>query len=301
METITYGGWKNNLRLANREIELVVTLDVGPRIIRFGFNGGPNAFKEYNDQLGGTSEKEWKIRGGHRLWHAPEAQPRTYFPDNGPVKWQATADHGVRLTSRPETPYGVQKELDVRLHQDGNRVSLVHRLTNVGPWPVELAAWALTVLAPGGTEIIPLPGKVPHPQGLLPNQTLVLWPYADLADPRFTWGTSYVLVRSVANTKPTKIGLAHREGWVAYWREGLLFVKRFAYKEGARYADRGCNFETFTNDEMLECETLGALVRLEPGHSATHAEEWELFRDVPAVSRESEIDRTIRPLAGKKG
>ena len=46
MEMVSYGGWKNNVRLANKKIEMIVTLDVGPRVIRFGRPGGKNLFKE---------------------------------------------------------------------------------------------------------------------------------------------------------------------------------------------------------------------------------------------------------------
>ena len=47
-----YKGWKNCYRVTNGEVELIVTGDVGPRIIRFGFVGGQNLFKEYSEQLG---------------------------------------------------------------------------------------------------------------------------------------------------------------------------------------------------------------------------------------------------------
>src|SRR6516225_11433579 len=35
VEKVEYKGWKNNLRLSNGEAELIVTLDVGPRIISY--------------------------------------------------------------------------------------------------------------------------------------------------------------------------------------------------------------------------------------------------------------------------
>mgnify|MGYP000988283970 CR=1 FL=1 len=38
MQMIDYKGWKC-IRLANKQVELIVTRDVGPRIIRFGFIG----------------------------------------------------------------------------------------------------------------------------------------------------------------------------------------------------------------------------------------------------------------------
>ena len=88
MQNVAYKGWKNNLQLSNGTVELVVTLDVGLRIIRYGFVGEPNVLKEYEEQIGKTGEKTWQIRGGHRLWHAPEDAVRTYVLDNSPVKFE---------------------------------------------------------------------------------------------------------------------------------------------------------------------------------------------------------------------
>ena len=80
LEKISYGGWENCLKLSGDSIELVITLDVGPRVIRLGTPGGQNLFKEFEDQMGKTSGTEWMSFGGHRLWHSPEVFPRTYAP-----------------------------------------------------------------------------------------------------------------------------------------------------------------------------------------------------------------------------
>jgi hypothetical protein len=295
VEKVEYQGWKNNLKLTNGEVELVVTLDVGPRVIHYGFVGGRNVFKEYPEQVGKQGETEWKIRGGHRLWVAPEDPKRTYVPDNASVRQQSIEGGRVRLTPNPEQPYGLQKEIEVQLASSGSLVTLVHRIKNVGRDPTDLAAWSLTVVRPGGTEIIPLPPKQAHPKALLPNQLLVLWPYFDFKDPRFTFGSQYILVRQDAQGGPTKIGLAHKMGWIGYWNEGTLFMKRFAFQEGQNYPDHGCNFETFTNQEMLEMESLSPLVRLTPGAAIEHTERWELHKDIPAIRDESDIEKHIGP------
>jgi hypothetical protein len=293
VEKVEYQGWKNNLRVANGTVELVLTLDVGPRIIRYGFVGGKNVLKEYPEQLGKTGEKEWKIRGGHRLWLAPEDVKRTYSPDNGPVEHRMLGERSVRLTQAPEPAYGIQREIDVTLAASGSQVTLIHRIKNVGTAPTELAPWALTVMAPGGTEIIPLPAKRAHPEALLPNQTLVLWPYFDFKDPRWSFGSKYITLKQDAGRGPTKAGLAHQSGWVGYWNGGTLFVKRLPYQAGKTYPDQGCNFETFTNQDMLEVETLGPLVKLAPGEQVEHREEWELHREVAAPTDEAAIDKAI--------
>jgi hypothetical protein len=305
VDVIEYRGWKNNLRLANGEVELVVTLDVGPRVISYRLPGGFNVMKNYDSMLGGVGEPEWQIRGGHRFWLAPEDLTRTYFADNRPVKWEAIGERAARFTPPPEAEYGVQKVMELKLGPRGTRVELTLRVTNIGSAPTELAPWGPTVMAPGGIEIIPLPPKMNHPghprnakspADFGPNQELVLWPYFDFADTRWSFGTRYAFLRQDATKGPTKIGLAHREGWVAYLNAGALFVKRFNYREGAVYPDLGTRYQTFSNEDMLEMETVGELVTLQPGQAAELVESWELHGGVPPVATEADVDRVVLPL-----
>ncbi|MEM6528316.1 MAG: hypothetical protein AAF653_08470, partial [Chloroflexota bacterium] len=83
---VEYGGWANNHKLTNRHIELVITSDVGPRIIHLALPGGSNLFYNDPETVGRTSDDTWHLYGGHRFWHAPETMPRTYQPDNTPVE-----------------------------------------------------------------------------------------------------------------------------------------------------------------------------------------------------------------------
>ena len=52
---------------------------------RFGFVGGQNLFKEYADQMGKSGEEKFQLRGGDRVWKAPEDPIATWAPDNLPV------------------------------------------------------------------------------------------------------------------------------------------------------------------------------------------------------------------------
>ena len=45
MQKVEFNGW-DCVRLANRQVELIVTTEVGPRIIRFGFKGRKNLMAE---------------------------------------------------------------------------------------------------------------------------------------------------------------------------------------------------------------------------------------------------------------
>ena len=166
-ERYKYGGWDNCIKLDNNEIELIVTTDIGPRIVRFAFKDGQNLFKEFSDQIGMTGGDEWKLYGGHRLWHAPEETPRTYFPDNGPVGFESSGIT-VKLIQETETTTGIQKEIEITLDQKENNVKVLHRLINKNLWEVELTPWALSVMANGGRVIIPQEPYQLHEENKLP-------------------------------------------------------------------------------------------------------------------------------------
>src|SRR5437879_10444823 len=85
IEKTDFKGWPNSYRITNGELEVIVTSDIGPRIMRYAFPGGQNVFKEFTETLGKSGEEKWQLRGGHRIWAAPEDAVKTYAPDNGPV------------------------------------------------------------------------------------------------------------------------------------------------------------------------------------------------------------------------
>ena len=299
MERVQFNGWDNSVRLSNGEMDLVVTTAVGPRIARVGFRGQQNLMAEIAGQQGGSGESEWMIRGGHRLWLAPEVEPDTYELDNAAIEVEEL-DGGIRTLQPPGPITGVCKSMEIRLAPDRNAVSVVHVLENCGAEGRRLAPWALTVLAAGGMAIIPLPVKIPHTDRLTHNQEWSIWGYTDMTDPRWTWGSRFVLFRQDVSRGPAKLGMAHREGWAAYQLGTDVLVKQFEYLAGAAYPDGGVNLETFSNEEFLELETLGPSVTLAPGERATHEERWLLFRGVPPCDTEEEVQERIVPLLSER-
>jgi hypothetical protein len=297
MEIVEYGGWDNNVRISNGRVELIITKDVGPRIIRFGFIGERNVFFESKAQMGGKGEKDWKIRGGHRLWISPEEKPKTYELDNFPIEAEEIKD-GARVLQPMGQISGVRKTMDVVLSPKTNDVTIVHTLTSMRKRSVLLSPWALTAMAPKGTAVIPMPEKIPHTERLTHNQVWSLWGYTDLTDDRWTIGRNYLLFRQDIKRGPSKLGIAHAEGWVAYHVGEYLFVKKFEMIDGEEYPDGGVNFETFANQEFLELESLGPVVSLEPGKSVSHQEKWALFKGVHAWKTEADMSRQIRKLVG---
>ena len=303
-ELIAHAGWNRNLYLANDHAEVIVTLDVGPRILSYKRPGAENVFKNYDDQLGSSGESDWKIRGGHRFWIAPEDEVVTYHLDNQPVDYRIEEfTQEIVIDSLQIQAGQIMKSLAVTLADNDSHVTVRHTARNDGDEPIQIASWGLSVMKPGGIEIIPQPPLGEHPRDLLPNRGIVLWPYTDLSDARWHLGRDFFTLRQSEGFPPTKLGLAHREKWVAYVIEDSIFIKTFEHVTGAVYPDGGCNFETFTNDEMLEIESLSPLAALAPGESVSHTENWYLFPITTEAQIESEeaLGNWLRPYLQKTG
>ena len=294
IEKIPWGGWPNCYRIANGEVELIVTSDVGPRIMRYGFVNGQNLFKNYAESMGHSGEPEWMLRGGHRIWAAPEQAPRTYAPDNGPVEIRVAGD-ALTAIQPVEPTTGLIKEVTVTLAASGTAVEVRHRITNTSLWEIEVAAWSVSMMAQRGVGITGFPPRGKHPNILPPTHPLVMWAFTDLSDPRWTFTRKYVVLRQDPdNAVPQKIGHFNPKTWGAYLLGSDLFIKRCDADPTRTYADIGCSYETFTRDDMLELETLGPLTRLATGASLEHVERWTLHRDVHVEAfTDAELDRIL--------
>jgi hypothetical protein len=272
---VAFEHWKDCRLVSNGAIELVAPRSFGPRIMKCAFSGGPNLFKIFPDEPPGV-----RIRGGHRLWVAPERQEVTWVIDNDRVEFVELPD-GLRIKGRPEPSTGLRKDLTIRFGGNPDEVEITHRIVNSNVWPVELACWTLTQAAPGGIALSGFPPRGTHPECLLPTHPLVMWAYTKLADPRWTWGERFFALRQDADAaQPQKVGLFHRHAWSAYLLGGQVFFKYATADAAAVYPDFGCSVELFTNRFMMELETLGPLTKIPPGGSVRHTEHWILLDGV---------------------
>lgn len=296
---IDHHGWPS-IRLATEKLELIAPLVIGPRIVSLRRpDGGKNVLVELPGHAGGSGETKWMARGGHRLWHAPEHAVRTYQPDNtAPTLTELAKGRGFEQTQDVEPATGMQKSIRVEI-VSANTVRVTHTLANRGLWPVETAAWALTMLRIGGMSVIPLPAKGSHATDLLPAFSMVPWTYTDFSLPAWKFFPSFLRVETKKVPCPQKLGLTNYPGWSAYWIDGDFFVKTAEVKSGATYPDRGCPFETFANPDLTELETLSPLQTLSPGKKIVHVETWGLLSGVPKPTSEAVYRTQILPAVSR--
>jgi hypothetical protein len=297
MEKVNFEGWPNCIKLSNNNIELIVTTDVGPRIIRFGFKNEQNFLYVSPDDKGKTGGNNWRIYGGHRLWHSPEVMPRTYCPDNNPVahSWDGKT---LKLFQEIESTTGLVKEMEITLDPNKNQVIVFHRIINKSAWNIELAPWAISAMEGGGRAILPQEPYVDPADFLLPARPIVLWHYTQMKDPRWIWGNKYIqLKHDSTRTSEQKIGILNKQKWAAYYLNGELFIKRFDFNHEAQYADYGCNNEAYVNGDFVEIETLGPLTKIAPQDAIEHTEHWMLTNLVATLEEnEKSIDTNVIPL-----
>lgn len=231
-----YKNYGKCLEISNGEIRALITVDLGPRIIYYGYRGcnmlhedierKVNKGGEFFDQNFKDGEK-WFLYGGHRIWKAEE-DLFSYVPDNYPVKVERI-DGGAVFTPAKQKLTGLQQIMKVIMDEDGC-LTVTESLTNTLDAPYRLSVWGLTVLRQGGVEIIPVNYE---DTGFLPQQNAVFWPYNDKKDRRFTLNAKYVVLKQKKQIeRPYKLGLYNHYGWAAYHYGKYLFVKKFNLKKG---------------------------------------------------------------------
>lgn len=285
IKEISYKNFGKCLSISNEKLELLVTVDIGPRIIKCNLIGKENLmFNDIDRKLSHDVSsvfgegKKWYIYGGHRMWLSPEKFPDTYYPDNEKVVYSTFAN-GAVFTPVQQSVTGLQFEMRVELDNDEPKVTLEHKVTNCAKQEVNGAMWCLSVMDQGGAVIVPQPTE---DIGLLNNRVLALWPYTKMTDKRIFWGDKYIALRQDPTvTEPVKFGINNTKHKAAYVNHGQALVKDFDVDhENGIYPDGGMSCEVYASDLFTECESLSPLKTLKKGDSIVHTERWTIFDDV---------------------
>ena len=272
--------------ISNGVIEAYVTVDLGPRIIKFGFVDGQNLMQSNRKEFGNKTDekftqffgegKAWENFGGHRIWLSPEAYPDTYYPDCDTVKY-TTTETGAVFMPKPETENGVAKTLEIKMDPDDTNMQVIMKVKNISNENKKFAIWGLTVSEKNGTVIIPMNT---NNTGLLHNRSVSVWPYTDMSDERIYWGKRYVTVKHNPDAQnPLKLGFDLNDGTVYYVLGDDVFCKKYDTRHpDAEYPDAGCSFETYSCAVFTEVESLGELKTVKPDEVSTHIESWSLCK-----------------------
>lgn len=277
---VDYSIYGKCLEITDGILKLIVTCNVGPRIVYFGkVNGFNFLFNDVNDDISSkgiyfdTNFKKgeaWHLYGGHRLWKSPE-DFETYAPDNYPVE-VTMLDNGALFTAPTEKLTGIQKALKIKLKE--GKVKITHSFVNKSDATISASMWALTVMDKGGKAFIPLSEE---DTGWLPNRNIVLWSYTDINDPRLKFMQNGIrIAQDEKATTNIKIGTQSNLGCAYYMLNGELFKKSFEVVANGNYPDYSSNLECYTSPLILEIETLSEFDTIIPEQKTKYREYWEI-------------------------
>jgi len=273
-------------------IRLVATTSVGPRVLGLLTEDDRNHFAELPEMtLDCPGSGVIHLRGGSRLWAAPEDPRFTYRPDDDAVGVEEI-DDGVRLVTRPDPVSETSREIDIRV-TGPERFAFDYRVVNRAERPQRLAAWANTMMKPLGRAILPVLTGDFDEGGFQGQRNIVFWSYSRNDDPRYVVHDGALEIRSAVMAGglldvPFKIGTTMRRGWAAHYREGLLLVKYAGHDEAREYADMGASGQVYSHGDFTELESLGPLTDLDPGDVAEHHEDWAVH-----LVDEAEAERLV--------
>jgi hypothetical protein len=278
------------IRLTNGTLTLHALKNAGPRIVGLQINGGKNLLAELPDSV---KAGDYILRGGQRVWHGPEDIIRSYQPDGEQV--EVTWEGGVlTLVQKPEALTGIQKTISIQKGKSPNELIVSHTLTNRNLWGVNFTVWPICQARSGGFAILPLSREN---TGLLPNRRLVFWPYANLRSENLVLGNEFIFVRAAFNgSDRTKVGWFNDRGWMGYYLDRTLFLKKAEFIPGGDYIDLGCSMECYCDVNCIELETTSPLTEVQPGESAHQTETWSVFPDVDLQMTEESVRSAVKTL-----
>ncbi len=280
LRTVKHGNQDDCLELSNSVARLIISPRSGGRIVHYSRDGGPNFFL-----------------GGCQIDIGPELD----YPPRHPVLWSGpyTAEPlgplSVRLTSPADEATDVQLIKVVELAPSGAGVTLRTTMKNVGQKEIAYCLWDRTMTSAtyGFFELNPQsrfparwsmrhgsPGTYTY-DGKTPDS-----PRVEIVDN---------LLITVPGKKMEKVAADNVAGWIAGYRDGWLYVKRFPIEADGDYADGGNSVEFWVDaaGTRTEIEPLSPKVKLQPGQAYSFVETWDLHRVDQTIENAKDIPRLL--------
>jgi len=263
------------LWLTDGNAEVGVALDFGIRVVHVSCAGCENLFYAQPADLsdGFVTDAGWRLRGGHRIWLAPESDD-SYYPDNTPVSYELLED-GALICQNPEPWLGIQKSLRITFREDGG-ITLMQSIQNVTDHPIDGASWGVNTLDAGGKAFITFTNN--DKKGYTPHRVVSLWSDTNLHDPRLSFDKKGLTAQHIPLPDYLKLGLYCMDGKAVFENKGQRMTICFESAPLNQHPDNGCNFELYMCSKFMELETLGTKAHILPGQSTSHEETWYLTK-----------------------
>jgi hypothetical protein len=213
---------------------------------------------------------------GSTFWPSPQSAwgwPPLAEIDHGPYRAEVEPT-AVTMRSALSPALGVVVEKRFAADAGRGAVTFDFAIHNRGEASLQLAAWQITRVPPGGLSLFPTGTGAFPPSNLLVRDTM---------------GVTWYAYDAAAVTDHQKLFADGREGWLAHIEGDAVLVKTFAIVPRAAQAPGEAQIEIYANPSLayVEIEAQGPYETIAPGAALSWRVVW-LVRRVP-----SDIPRTV--------
>jgi hypothetical protein len=234
---------------------MVIDGNAGSRVI---------SLKSGDEEILGSNTLNARMYGS-TLWLSPQGKWRQGILDAGPYSLNFFTNDKLSLQSEPDTlnKFAFSKEFHCSDHDTSFIIK--YCITNLSEEIQETAAWEVTRVPAGGLALFPKRSEKDIPFALrVPLLTVrdslgIIW---------------YPYDSSILSAQ--KIFMEGGEGWLAYIKNSMLFIKKFPEIAKEKIAPGESNVEIYVNKERtyIELENQGEYKKLMPGESLHYEVKW---------------------------
>ena len=252
--------------VSDGDMELIVSLDYGPRIVSVTKGGSKNLIYNEVDEQYGRSH-------GHKMRITLERSTNGIYCDDLPVRYSPMTD-GVRFVQTAAQPVALELSMDITKAPEGG-IMIVHSVLNKSDDYVKLSIYTETPFDNSGFVFVPQ-SNVPETEK--PGRILTLWHGVSWTDPRLHFFNQYICVGNTENELQhrLKLGSNNTAGWCGYSDGRSCFIKRYVHSRSALYPFYSCSTIATSEFRHMSIQTTSPFYRIAPGENARHVEYWTL-------------------------
>ena len=275
--------------LQTEEIDMLVTLDYGPRIVSVKRNGGPNLIYS-------KADPEYNRNHGHKMRITLEKSTNPVYCDDSPVRYIPMAD-GVSFVQTLTDPAQLELSMDVVFSSDIGSFMVVHSVRNRSRDDIRLSIYTETPFCSDGFVFAP---QSNIRESERPSRILSLWEKCSWRDSRLFVGDQYVTVHNdnQDSVPRLKIGINNTAGFCGYKEGKYAIIKRYVHNRTALYPFNSCSVFLTSSNGYLSIQNTSPFYLIAEGESARHIESWIFSEYDKKVSpdNETELDDFINSI-----
>lgn len=277
---IDQNGYSGCIELFNDHTSVVLEPNCGGRVLIYSLNGR-NVLHVDPRQDGWvySPDKRPIDPCGGRFDIGPETiTPKRYVLWIGRWDAEVTGPRSAKLTSQEDAGTGVRLRREFVLDEGSSHLRCTQTITNISDQTKRYCHWSRTFARGGGICLVPVNPQSRYPKGYLLYGPGSVMDYRPAEEPNIRVREG--ILEIIGPPSRAKFAVDSLAGWIAYLtRSDHLFVKRFPVFPDRPYGEMAGNSVSiwYMKDLVCEIEPIGPWETIEPGKSASFAEDWWLF------------------------